>query len=162
MKWELAGDRFYGMTGKRIFVRGLPKETTEESLASRFAGFGFVSNVSIARDGFAGKECRGFGHLTIDIDDGAWKKCMSLLNGSKWKGMKIQISEAKPRYNDIMKTGDENPVQKPLRRLVRHASDMTLVNDDDSKKRKVDRQHVPDFYLSSYYRDGGGVSSDDL
>lgn len=153
---------FFRMTEKRIFVRGLPKETTEESLASKFAGFGMISDVSIAKDGFGGEECRGFGHLTIDIDEGAWKKCMSLLNGSKWKGMKIQISEAKPRYNEVIKICDENPVQKPLRRLVRHSSDMTLVNDDDSKKRKVHRQRVPDFYLLSYYRDGGGVSLDGL
>lgn len=137
-----AGDRLdvflLVMAKKRIFVRGLPKETTEESLISRFESFGAVSDVSIARDGFVEKGCRGFGHLTIDIDDGSWKKCMSLLNGSKWKGQTIHISEARPSHTErTANIAVDIPTEKPLRRLVRHAADMTLVNDNDSKIRKV-------------------------
>lgn len=125
------------MAKRRIFIRGLPKDTTEESLASRFEGFGCVDEVSIAKDGFDGKECRGFGHFSIDVEEGAWKKCLSALNGSKWKGNKIHISEAKPIYKALTRPAESCYFEKPLRGLVRHASDMSLVNDNDTKKRKV-------------------------
>ncbi len=122
-----------------MYVKGLPAELTEKDFASRFGSFGSVSDVSIAKS--ACGDCRGFGHLSLMCDDSGWRKCLSLLNGSTWKGKKISIEEAK---EDYIKRRDKEMAQAPItdkkdvlkRRLVRHATDMSLVDEKNVEKRK--------------------------
>ena len=67
----------------RLFVAGLPTEVTAEQLAQRFAPFGQVQGVELAKSKPGSTlepgQCRGFGHLELDADEQALKRCLSLV-----------------------------------------------------------------------------------
>ncbi|RIB18286.1 hypothetical protein C2G38_1358934 [Gigaspora rosea] len=48
-------------------------------------------------------DCRGFAYIIIESTADNWKKCMSLFNGVKWKGMTLKIQDAKPDYKQRLK-----------------------------------------------------------
>lgn len=131
------------MDSRRLYIRGLPEEVSEADLQSRFKSFGKVAAVQVARNSIDGK-CRGFAHLSMDCSEADWKKCLSTLNGSSWKGTKILIQDAKMDFETKRKAelaeadgpANKESVDKTRRRLVREASDMSLVNEKNVEGRK--------------------------
>lgn len=103
---------------------------------SRFKNFGAVSNVEVAKD-MEGK-CRGFGHLTLQCEDQEYSKCQSVLNGSSWKGSKLHVEPAKAQFRDFLQKDNDvtELVVKPKRHLIRHASNMSLVDEKNMEGRK--------------------------
>ncbi|CAG8598191.1 6966_t:CDS:10, partial [Paraglomus brasilianum] len=82
---------------KRVYIGGLSKDVIEEDIANRLRPFGSISNVDIIYQQETG-ESRGFAYVTIKTTSTLWKKCVSTLNGTIWKGMKLRIEDAKPDY----------------------------------------------------------------
>ncbi|CAG8611158.1 10802_t:CDS:10, partial [Acaulospora morrowiae] len=87
---------------KRVYVGGLSKDITEKDLKDRFSLFGTISNIDVIRHSDTG-DCRGFAYITINTTENDWKKCISLFNGTKWKGMTLTIQDAKPDYKQRLK-----------------------------------------------------------
>ncbi len=107
----------------RLYVGGLPTSVDERELAARFTPFGAV----IACEFLAPKPQgiadfppvrRGFAYVELDADDGAIKKCLSVVRAvmqhmhatfghpcrrrqyqhSKWKGHQLRVEMAHPDY----------------------------------------------------------------
>ncbi|RIA79796.1 hypothetical protein C1645_882505 [Glomus cerebriforme] len=130
---------------KRAYVGGLSKDVTEEDLKSRFNSFGFVSKVDIIRQSTG--ECRGFAYVTLKTTDNNWKKCVSIFNGAKWKGMTLKVQVAKPDYKQRLKREWEfqksqiksAPPCKKRRRghfHIEFAEDMSLVTDNNAEHKE--------------------------
>ncbi|KAI8071680.1 hypothetical protein BC940DRAFT_293417 [Gongronella butleri] len=128
---------------KRVYVGGLHPEVTADLLAQRFAKYGSLSNVQIAKD--MDNQCRGFAHFTIDTTPKQWNNCLSTYHGSTWKGHKLQLAEAKPDHEQreaIQAAKDAKRQERKRKREERcpthdgvHAKDLTLVNDDNVNTR---------------------------
>ncbi|ORZ01910.1 hypothetical protein BCR42DRAFT_201387 [Absidia repens] len=128
---------------KRIFVGGLPTSVTPDQLQDRFAKFGSVSKVAIALDDQG--QCRGFAHFTIDTTPKKWTSCLSVYNGSRWKGEKMRLEESKPDYIELKRQKEEKlalKAEKKRKREVRwnnsdgfFAKDMSLITDNNVNTR---------------------------
>ncbi|KAI9303368.1 hypothetical protein BJ944DRAFT_183495 [Cunninghamella echinulata] len=124
---------------KRIYIGGLPPDVTIDQLSDRFGKFGSVSNISIAKDGEG--QCRGFGHLNIQTSLKKWTSCLSVYNGSRWKGQVIRIEDSKPDYIEKLEKEKEELVLKAEKKRKReerwnnsdgfHAKDMSLITDNN-------------------------------
>ena len=77
-----------------LFVRGLPRSSTEESVTSLFATYGAVRSIKVVRDIFSG-ECKGF--ATIDMEGHEARAAMKALDGSDFGGSKINVGPDRPR-----------------------------------------------------------------
>ncbi|CAG8596987.1 638_t:CDS:10 [Funneliformis mosseae] len=132
---------------KRVYIGGLSKDIVEKDLEVRLSAFGVVTNVDIIRQPTG--ECRGFAYITLKTTDNDWKKCVSLFNGAKWKGMTLKVQEAKLDYKQRLK--EEWEIQKALEekakvtlprkkrgrdRSFELAEDMSLVTDSSAETRK--------------------------
>jgi RNA recognition motif-containing protein len=82
---------------KRLFVGGIADDCTEKDLNGRFERFGKILTVDIPQDVVSGKP-KGFGYISIKITEQSFKRCVSLLNKTKWRGKELKIEEAKPDY----------------------------------------------------------------
>lgn len=80
--------------GKRLFVGGLPFDTTEQALQELFQGVGPVENVKIIIDKQTGRS-KGFGFVEMANDADA-QSAIQKLNGSAMGQRKISVSEARP------------------------------------------------------------------
>lgn len=80
---------------KKLYVGGLPYETTQDELKEAFSKVGAVSEVTILTDKFSGRP-RGFGFVTMESDDDA-AKAIEMWNGKEMGGRKLTVNEAKPR-----------------------------------------------------------------
>ncbi|KAI8082910.1 uncharacterized protein BX664DRAFT_284703 [Halteromyces radiatus] len=128
---------------KRIYVGGLPSSVTVDQLETRFAKFGSISNVTIAKNEQG--ECRGFGHFTIKTTPKQWTSCLSVYNGSKWKGEKIRLEDSKPDYKERKRKTEELLALKAEKKRKRErrwnnsdgffARDMSLVTDNNVNTR---------------------------
>ncbi|KAI8332106.1 hypothetical protein BC941DRAFT_455852 [Chlamydoabsidia padenii] len=128
---------------KRIYVGGLPSSVTPDQLEDRFAKFGSISNVSIALNDEG--QCRGFGHFTIDTTPKQWISCLSVYNGSRWKGEKMRLEESKPDYIQRKRQDEEKVALKAEKKRKREkrwnksdgffARDMSLVTDNNVNTR---------------------------
>ncbi len=140
----------------RLHVSGLPAHITESDIKDRFRSFGTVQSVEIVKDQFNSSACRGFAYVQVESVGAKVQKCMGLLNGSSWKGGKLQISHAKPSKQ--VKKGEEdvsdtasscestssstsNSISssnstKSRKKLIRMASDQSLVTDKSAATRK--------------------------
>ncbi|KAJ1961257.1 hypothetical protein GGI12_003351, partial [Dipsacomyces acuminosporus] len=87
---------------KRIYVGGLTEAVTEDDVLGRFKPFGEVSSVEVLKTA-DGKGCRGFGYVSISIKPSQWRRCVSVYTGSRWKGGKLKIEEAKEDYMTKLK-----------------------------------------------------------
>ena len=65
-------------------MAGLPTEVTAEQLAQRFKPFGQVQVVELAQSKpgstLKAGQCRGFGHLELEADEQALKRCLSVVS----------------------------------------------------------------------------------
>lgn len=84
---------------KRLFVGGLGEGISETDLQSQFSRFGEVSDVEIiTRKDDQGNSHKVFAYVNIQITEADLKKCMSILNKTKWKGGTLQIQLAKESF----------------------------------------------------------------
>lgn len=78
----------------RLYVGGIPYETTEEVLQKFFVQAGEVVSVSILRDRETNRS-RGFGFVEMATDEGA-KKAIEIFDGKDFNGRKLTVNEARP------------------------------------------------------------------
>jgi RNA recognition motif-containing protein len=87
---------------KKLFVGGLPYETTEAELEEIFSKVGKVESANVITDRNTGRS-RGFGFVEMAEDKDA-DKAIEELNGSEVKERKLMVAPARPR--------EENPPEK--------------------------------------------------
>ena len=80
---------------KKLFVGGLPYETTDGELEKLFSPVGQVESATVITDRNTGRS-RGFGFVEMAADEDA-AKAIEKLNGNEVGGRNIIVSEAKPR-----------------------------------------------------------------
>jgi RNA recognition motif-containing protein len=80
---------------KKLFVGGLPYETTQEELAEMFAACGKVDNVTLIMDGFSGRS-KGFGFVEMSTEAEA-AAAVAQLNGTALGERQLCVSEARPQ-----------------------------------------------------------------
>uniref|UniRef100_A0A8D0G8X3 Nucleolar protein 8 n=1 Tax=Sphenodon punctatus TaxID=8508 RepID=A0A8D0G8X3_SPHPU len=84
---------------KRLYVGGLGHTICEAELQERFSRFGNVSDTEIVtRKDEKGNPTKTFAYVSLSISDTQLKKCMSILNKTKWKGGTLQIELAKESF----------------------------------------------------------------
>ena len=79
----------------KLYVGGLPYNTTQDELQNAFAQAGSVSSATIIMDKMTGRS-RGFGFVEMANDNEA-ADAVAKLNGSELDGRKIVVSEARPK-----------------------------------------------------------------
>ncbi|TMS19637.1 Nucleolar protein 8 [Larimichthys crocea] len=84
---------------QRLYVGGLSHTVTQKDLKDRFGKFGEVKDVELrTRRDDEGVPYKTFSYININISDADLKKCMTVLNKSKWKGGTLQIETAKESF----------------------------------------------------------------
>uniref|UniRef100_A0A8D0A971 Nucleolar protein 8 n=1 Tax=Sander lucioperca TaxID=283035 RepID=A0A8D0A971_SANLU len=84
---------------RRLYVGGLSHTVTQKDLKDRFGKFGEVEDVELrTRRDDEGVPYKTFGYININISDADLKKCLTVLNKSKWKGGTLQIETAKESF----------------------------------------------------------------
>ena len=79
----------------RLYVGGLPYQTTEQNLVDLFEQFGQVNSVSIITDRDTGRS-KGFGFVDMNVTDEA-QSAINQLNGSTLGNRSITVNEARER-----------------------------------------------------------------
>lgn len=79
---------------KRLYVGGLPYETTDDELKELFSEAGAVESAKVVVDRYSGRS-RGFGFVEMSNDDEAVKAIESM-NGKQVGERAITVNEAKP------------------------------------------------------------------
>ena len=77
---------------KKMFVGGLPLESTEETVTEMFNEYGKVRSIKLAADVFSGK-CKGFGFIEMEGHEA--RAAIAGLNGKIIgdKSLKVQFEE---------------------------------------------------------------------
>ncbi|XP_036957837.1 nucleolar protein 8 [Acanthopagrus latus] len=84
---------------RRLYVGGLSHSITQKDLKDRFGKFGEVEDVELrTRRDDEGVPYKTFGYVNINISEADLKKCLTVLNKSKWKGGTLQIETAKESF----------------------------------------------------------------
>jgi RNA recognition motif-containing protein len=78
----------------KLYVGGLPYETTEDALKDLFAEAGTVASVAIIIDKISGRS-KGFGFVEMSSEEEA-QKAIETFNGKEFGGRTIVVDEAKP------------------------------------------------------------------
>lgn len=79
---------------KRLYVGGLPYETTDDELKELFSEAGAVESAKIITDKYSGRS-RGFGFVEMPNDEEA-DKAIESMNGKQVGDRTITVNEAKP------------------------------------------------------------------
>lgn len=79
---------------KKMFIGGLPADSTEESVSAMFAEYGKVRSIKLAADVFSG-HCKGFGFVEMEGHEA--RAAIAGLNGKILgdKSLKVQFENAK-------------------------------------------------------------------
>lgn len=88
----------------RLYVGGIPYETSEEVLQSFFVQAGEVASVNIIKDRETNRS-RGFGFVEMASEEGA-KKAIELFDGKDFEGRKLTVNEARPLKKKNFSGGD--------------------------------------------------------
>ncbi|XP_066183010.1 nucleolar protein 8 isoform X2 [Sylvia atricapilla] len=84
---------------KRLYVGGLGHAVSRAELEERFGKFGRVlESEIITRKDDQGNPMKTFAYISVNISDADLRKCMSILNKTKWKGGTLQIELAKESF----------------------------------------------------------------
>ena len=83
----------------KLYVGGLPYETTEDELKDFFAQAGTVDSATIIIDRASGRS-KGFGFVEMSSDEEA-KKAIEMFNGKDFGGRNITVDEARPMKKDF-------------------------------------------------------------
>nr|CBN80671.1 Nucleolar protein 8 [Dicentrarchus labrax] len=103
---------------RRLYIGGLSHTVTQKDLKDRFGKFGDVEDVELrTRRDEEGIPYKTFGYININISDADLKKCLTVLNKSKWKGGTLQIETAKEsflhRLAEERQEAEEQRLQQP-------------------------------------------------
>ncbi|MCL4384581.1 RNA-binding protein [Patescibacteria group bacterium] len=79
---------------KKLYVGGLPFETTEEALRAAFGQAGTVTLVTIIKDKFSGRS-KGFGFVEMATDEEA-QAAIAMWNEKEFEGRTLKVNEARP------------------------------------------------------------------
>lgn len=79
---------------KRLFVGGLPYETTDIQLKEVFEKIGKVISANVIVDKFSGRS-KGFGFVEFETEEDA-AKAITELNDTEMGGRKLLVQEARP------------------------------------------------------------------
>ncbi|XP_016064450.1 PREDICTED: nucleolar protein 8 [Miniopterus natalensis] len=108
---------------KRLFVGGLGQSISEMDLQNQFSRFGEVSDVEIiTRKDDQGNPQKVFAYINIRVAETDLKKCMSVLNNTKWKGGTLQIQLAKESFLHRLAREREEAKAKKERSTVGNSS----------------------------------------
>lgn len=80
---------------KKLYVGGLPYETTEDEMREHFSQAGAVESANIIIDKMSGRS-RGFGFVEMASDDDA-QKAIDMFDGQEFGGRKLTVNEARPK-----------------------------------------------------------------
>ncbi|NWI48336.1 NOL8 protein, partial [Picathartes gymnocephalus] len=84
---------------KRLYVGGLGHTVSKAELEEKFGKFGRVLEAEIiTRKDDQGNPTKTFAYISVSISDVDLRKCMSILNKTKWKGGTLQIELAKESF----------------------------------------------------------------
>ncbi|XP_070793110.1 nucleolar protein 8 [Pituophis catenifer annectens] len=84
---------------RRLYIGGLGHSISEDELYERFSKFGNVTETEIIiRKDEHGNPTKTFAYLNIVLSEKELKKCISVLNKTKWKGGTLQIELAKESF----------------------------------------------------------------
>ncbi|MBI4159542.1 RNA-binding protein [Candidatus Wolfebacteria bacterium] len=90
---------------KKLYVGGLPYETTDNELRELFAKAGAVESASIIINRMSGRS-RGFGFVEMANDDEA-DKAVEMLNGKEFGGRSLVVNEARPMSERPPRSNDQ-------------------------------------------------------
>uniref|UniRef100_A0A2K5Z4Z9 Nucleolar protein 8 n=1 Tax=Mandrillus leucophaeus TaxID=9568 RepID=A0A2K5Z4Z9_MANLE len=94
---------------KHLYVGGLGQDISETDLQNQFSRFAKVSDVEIiTRKDDQGNPQKIFAYINISVAEADLKKCMSVLNKTKWKGGKEEAKAKKGKST----TGNTNLLEK--------------------------------------------------
>ncbi|OGZ61988.1 MAG: hypothetical protein A2932_00685 [Candidatus Spechtbacteria bacterium RIFCSPLOWO2_01_FULL_46_10] len=79
---------------KKLYVGGLPYNTTDDELAEGFAKFGTVDSATVIQDRMTGRS-KGFGFVEMSTDDEA-RAAREGMDGADFGGRTIKVDEARP------------------------------------------------------------------
>ncbi len=82
---------------KRLYVGGIPYNTSDDALRSAFAQAGEVASASIIMDRATGRS-KGFGFVEM-ADDASAQAAIDMWNGKDFEGRKLTVNEARPLEN---------------------------------------------------------------
>ena len=88
---------------KRLYVGGLPYETTDDELKELFSEAGAVESAKVVTDRYSGRS-RGFGFVEMTNDDEA-QKAIDSMNGKQVGERTITVNEAKPMGERTERSG---------------------------------------------------------
>ncbi|XP_065543928.1 nucleolar protein 8 isoform X3 [Lathamus discolor] len=99
---------------KRLYVGGLGHAVSKAELQERFGKFGHVLDAEIiTRQDDQGNPLKAFAYITVNISDADLRKCMTVLNKTKWKGGTLQIQLAKESFlHRLAREREEAKLQK--------------------------------------------------
>lgn len=84
---------------KRLHIGGLNDQISPKDLAERFSRYGQVDNVEAAGIDGVG-QMRRFAYLTLIATPQEFKKCVGTMQSGMWRGAKLKIAEAKPKWDE--------------------------------------------------------------
>ncbi|XP_010157966.1 PREDICTED: nucleolar protein 8, partial [Eurypyga helias] len=126
---------------KRLYVGGLGHTVSEAELQERFGKFGQVLDAEIiTRKDDEGNPMKTFAYISVSISDADLKKCISILNKTKWKGGTLKIELAKESFLHRLATEREEAKlqkEKPQR------------NDKTCLVESLKKAGVVDFYMKA-------------
>lgn len=79
---------------KKLYVGGLPYQSTEQSVGEAFAQVGTVLSVKIIIDRMTNRS-KGFGFVEMSSEDEA-QKAIEFWNGQNFEGRNLTVNIAKP------------------------------------------------------------------
>lgn len=85
------------MSGKKIYVGGLPYSVSDTQLEELFAAHGAVESARVITDRMTGRS-KGFGFVEMTSESEA-EAAINSLNGTQLGGRTLTVNEARPREN---------------------------------------------------------------
>ncbi len=79
----------------KLYVGGLPYETTESELETAFAAHGSVTSAVIIMDRMSGRS-KGFGFVEMSTPEEA-QAAIDAMHGTDFGGRTLTVNEARPR-----------------------------------------------------------------